>query len=243
MLYSNKKVDLSTINLFWCSGHLCGLPSGDGEQQKIHGFINVHLSFTQPWSPAFAFYTEISIRKKSLPKSPCHLTLPDPCNFFFQGIRVVQDICWDYRSKHKQTLPSKHADSYSCKIQTVLNFSNYTLTQLTGVISALTLCLLYTGCCAKELALALLQVPLKCSHWYVLGVSRTQPRSNKENINLQGSLRVRVRQESKGKCVLLENKNKRSDTRSKVWIKASLWNRHSHYLHQAKGTSALCPTA
>lgn len=44
------------------------------------------------------------------------------------------------------------------KSQTVLNFSNYTLTQLTGVISVLTLCLLHTGRCAVELALALLQV-------------------------------------------------------------------------------------
>lgn len=44
------------------------------------------------------------------------------------------------------------------KSQTVLNFSNYTLTQLTGVISALTLCLLHTGHCAIELALTLLQV-------------------------------------------------------------------------------------
>ena len=44
------------------------------------------------------------------------------------------------------------------KSQTVLNFSNYTLTQLTGVISALTLSLLHTGYCAIELALVLLQV-------------------------------------------------------------------------------------
>lgn len=104
----------------------------------MNRFINIRLWFIRSWSLAFVFCAEIWTERVLFPGLfiILFLFISFPFNFGAGGCRRH---LLGLQQERKASLRS-HPILIPPKSQSVPNFSNYTLSQLTGVISALTLC-------------------------------------------------------------------------------------------------------